>query len=140
MELSHGPFEAGRRFLAHRWNNHPGYYAVGIVAFAGMVCTLMLAQRAGFLKQPLRSLATVGTQTLFVYGAGNLVLNSLPMVDMPRAVGFPVAGLFLAGLIALALAGPSRRNALGLGLPAAWGRVYEGFRGAIAGRMAQMRG
>ena len=80
-------------------------------------------------------------QTLFVYGAGNLMLNALPMTELPRAVGAPVAILFLAGLIVLALAGPSRRNALGLGLPAIWGRVvFEGVRDAITGRMAPMRG
>ncbi len=136
MELSHGPFEAGRRFLAHRWTNHPGYYAVGILAFAGMACTLMLAHRIKLLRRPLQVVGIAGTQTLFIYGAGNLVLNALPMTELPRAVGAPVAILFLAGLIVLALAGPSRRNALGLGLPAAWGRVYEGFRNAITGRTA----
>lgn len=124
-ELSHGPIEAGRRFLAHRWINHSGYYAVGILAFS---CLLILFHRIDHYRivdGPMRALATVGTQTLFVYGAGNFVLNLMPMIQLHRLTGFLVALLFMMVLIALALIGPKGRNAMGFGLPALLKQRYS---------------
>lgn len=134
-ELSHGVMEAGRRFLANRWINHPGYYAVGILGFIGMFVCLLLASRIDRLAGLLNALAKIGSQSLFVYGVGNLWLNLLPMVDMPRALGVCVAFLFLACLISLALAGPAKRNVMGMGLPALWGEQYGKLRDLMARRL-----
>lgn len=134
-ELQFGVTEAGRRFLANRWLNNPGYYAVGILGCLTLGTILLLAERFAVLRKPLEGLAKIGTQTLFVYGSGNLALNLLPMFEMPRSVGLLVAGGFLCGLGALALIGPERRNALGLGLPALWGRTYGHLGDKVAGRL-----
>ena len=134
-ELSHGVLESGRRFLANRWSNHPGYYAVGILGFIGIGTCLLLAQRVRWFDAPMRGLAKIGTQTLFIYGVGNLWLNLMPAVEMSHAVGFTSAFLFLSCLIALALVGPSKRNALGLGLPALWGKIYGKVRDYTAVRL-----
>ena len=65
----------------------------------------------------MRGLAQIGKQTLFVYATGNFLLNSIPMVEMPRGVGVVSAAVFLGGLIVVTLMGAQRRNKLGLGLP-----------------------
>lgn len=134
-ELSHGLLEAGRRFLAHRWINHPGYYAVGIMGFVCMAGALHLGARIRALHGPLRVLASIGTQTLFVYAAGNFALNLLPMTDLSRATGLCTAFLFLAWLIALTLTGPANRNRIFIGVPALWGRFYGKLRNYIAARL-----
>lgn len=71
-ELSHGVMESGRRFLANRWINHPGYYAFGILGFIGISACLLVAKRFRLFKLPLQALARIGSQSLFIYGAGNL--------------------------------------------------------------------
>lgn len=134
-ELSYGLLEFGRRFLANRWINHPGYYAVGIIGFVGIWGALLVAKRIRFMDVPLRGLARVGTQSLFVYGAGNLFLNLLPVLELPRAIGIVVAFLFLAGLVTLSLVGPSKRNIFGMGLPARWGQEYGKVRDYMVGRL-----
>ena len=62
-ELGDGPAEAARRFLAHRWTNHPGYCAVGIISTAG------IAAAAAFLAA-LFGLALAGPA-----GRGRLALG-----------------------------------------------------------------
>lgn len=139
LELQHGILESGRRFLAHRWTNHPGYFAVGIVAACGMLAGLVVLERAGALRGVRRWLGRVGVQTLFIYGAGNLVLNLLPDRALPHWLGIPVAALFLGGLLVLAVAGREVRNRLGLGLPALWQRGYAPVRDAVAAMIAAPR-
>jgi len=136
-ELSHGVMESGRRFLANRWTNHPGYYAVGILGFIGISACLLVARRFQFFELPLHVLARLGSQSLFIYGVGNLWLNLLPTVEMSTAVGFCVAFLFLSCLIALGLLGPLKRNVLGIGLPALWGSKYGNVRDFLARRLVQ---
>lgn len=136
-ELSHGIKESGRRFLANRWTNHPGYYAIGILGFIGISACLLVAKRFSVLGLPLRALTRIGSQSLFVYGVGNLWLNLLPVFEMSDAVGFCVAVMFLSCLIALGLLGPSKRNDLGKGLPALWGIKYGNTRDFLARRLMQ---
>ncbi len=136
-ELSHGVMESGRRFLANRWTNHPGYYAVGILGFIVISACLLVAKRFRFFELPQHVLAQIGSQSLFIYGVGNLWLNLLPIVEMSNAVGFCVAFMFLFCLIALGLLGPSKRNVLGMGLPALWGMKYGNVRDFLARRLVQ---
>lgn len=105
-ELSHGVMEAGRRFLANRWTKNPEYYAVGILGFIGISACLLVAKRFRFFELPLHVLAGIGSQSLFIYGMGNLWLNLLPIVKMSNAVDFCVVFLFLSCLIALGLLDP----------------------------------
>lgn len=135
LELSHGVMESGRRFLANRWSNHPGYYAVGILGFIGILTCLLMAKRVRIFEVPLRGLAQIGTQSLFIYGVVNLWLNLLPAVELSRAAGICIAFLFLSCLIGLALVGPSKRNMLGMGLPTLWAREYSKVRDFIAARV-----
>ncbi|MDA7424496.1 OpgC domain-containing protein [Thalassococcus lentus] len=138
-ELSFGLMEAGRRFLANRWINHPGYFAVGIVAFAGMALTITAATKMRILAPTLDILARIGGQTLFVYAMGNLVLNALPQFDLPRVIGMPVALAFLIGLSLLALMGHARRNTAALGIPLWWSRTYARLLDSATQRLFQRR-
>lgn len=126
FELSHGPLEAGRRFLAHRWINHPSYYAVGILGFVCIAMVIAGCIRWRVFKTIRGILAQVGAQSLFFYGFGNLLLNVLPIVELPRIAGPLAAITFMIGLIALACAGPQLRNTIGFGLPQLW-RQFYGF-------------
>lgn len=49
-ELSHGVMESGRRFLANRWTNNPGYNAVGILGFIGISACLVGAKHIPLLE------------------------------------------------------------------------------------------
>lgn len=138
-ELSQGIMEAGRRFLANRWINAPGYYAVGIIAFVCMACVFMVAERIAALRSAFNTLGVIGTQSLFIYCAGNLALNLLPMTNLPHIIGFPVALGFLLGLTVLAIIGPQKRNTLGLGLPVIWGRIWGKFRRALVSKLMAIR-
>lgn len=132
FELSHGLLEAGRRFLAHRWMNHPGYYAVGMIGFAGLFLSVVVASRLALFHKQLDFLAVIGSQTLFVYAAGNLALNALPMISMDRLTGIVIALGFMVLLLGLAYAGPQRRNRLAVGLPAHFNALYGQLNTTIA--------
>lgn len=118
FELSHGIAEAGRRFLAHRWTNHPGYYAVGTLGFLCIGAGLQWALHRPLLSRGVRGLARIGRQSLFVYGGGNLALNLLPMIALPRPLGLCVAAGFLVALLGLARVAEARRARPGAPSPA----------------------
>ncbi|MGV0912682.1 OpgC domain-containing protein [Martelella sp. FOR1707] len=102
-ELSGGPMEAGRRFLANRWLNHPGYYAVGIVAFVGLGLCLQLSLSLPHVASVTAAFATIGTQSLLIYGGGNLVLNLLPTFSAPHPLGLTIALLAFGGIVVFGL-------------------------------------
>ena len=101
-ELSNGVMDAGRRFIAHRWTNHPGYFAFGILGFSAISLFLMMVQRTPYLKHLTAGLARAGKQSLFIYGGGNLVLNLLPAFEITRAAGAGLAFGFMMALFGAA--------------------------------------
>lgn len=117
----------------YRWQNHPVYFAYGILTSGAIVALFRLL----WLRTPpdpaTMGLSIVGRQTLFVYGFGNVALNLLPVYHGSPKIGLALALLFLAGLFLLSLdrAWPraTLSNRLLLGVPgafvSAYGRLVE---------------
>lgn len=98
----------GRTFIDgiasdYRFQNHIAYFAYGclgallIIAFAAM-----LGRWAG-RSLLFRCLTVWGRRTLFIYAAGNILLNLLPLHDVRFAVTLIQIALFLALILGAAL-------------------------------------
>lgn len=107
LELSGGLQDAGRRFLAHRWINHPGYFAWGI---CGVMVLFTCVRMLPVQSRVMSGLSGIGRQSLFYYGFGNIVLNLIPATDIPPMLGGLYAIMFMLALTVLTLMGGARRN------------------------------
>lgn len=116
-------------WVAARWSNRPGYFAIGICSTSLFLMVFWLTWRRERPDPISRFTAVTGRQTLFVYGAGNIVLNLLPSYSgQDPVVASAFVTIFMALLLGLAWirsVRPDWLNRLGMGIPSMVFRVYD---------------
>lgn len=119
-----------------RWANEPAYFAYGIVA-----CSVSLAFFAliwGWRKRPASrvSFSSLGRDTLFFYGFGNIAINLLPVYEGPGWQGLFYAVAFVLALCLITLAKApicARINTHAFGLLQRLDELYNDLNKALVG-------
>lgn len=114
-----------------RWTNDPFYYAMGICSTSLFLTAFWLTWRRTRVDSVSRFTATMGRQTLFIYGAGNVFLAMLPSYSGENAtLATTLALVFMTLLLAIAWVRARRPTWLDralLGVPSRYARAYESF-------------
>jgi surface polysaccharide O-acyltransferase-like enzyme len=84
----------------YRWQNHPAYFAFGILT-TSFVC--IFARWLDGTESRWRTRASIlGSETLFLYVIGNIILNLMPITEgNPVGLAYLVLFLLFMGLITL---------------------------------------
>jgi surface polysaccharide O-acyltransferase-like enzyme len=123
----------------YRWQNHPAYFAFGVLSTAAILLVFRVLWMRRSADRFSAALATFGQQTLFVYGLGNVALNLLPVYGGRMAVGLVLTAGFMAALLWLSLDRARPRplaNRLLLGVPGAFVRTYGWLLDRLVGVLA----
>jgi hypothetical protein len=123
----------------YRWQNHPAYFAFGVLSTAAILLVFRVLWMRRSPDRFSAALATFGQQTLFVYGLGNVALNLLPVYGGRMAVGLVLTAGFMAALLWLSLDRARPRplaNRLLLGVPGAFVRTYGWLLDRLVGVLA----
>ncbi|MEM9523555.1 MAG: hypothetical protein AAF982_06115 [Pseudomonadota bacterium] len=123
----------------YRWQNVPYYFAYGIVACSASLAGFwllgrLLPGRDAAAPSTALSFETLGRDTLFYYGFGNIAINLLPVYDgSSPVIGYGLALGFLGALTAISMTRGqlfALGNRLFFGLPA---RLHAGYGQVISG-------
>ena len=116
-------------WVAARWSNRPVYFAIGICSTSLFLLIFWLTGRRERADPVSRFTELMGRQTLFVYSAGNIVLNLLPRYSgQDPVVASALVMIFMALLLGVAWirsVRPDWLNRLGMGIPSTVWRAYE---------------
>lgn len=80
-----------------RWSNHPGYFGTGIITSSLLLCLSWWLQRRSGPPSRSLSLESIGQNSLFVYGAGNVLINLVPRLSLPSDSRFYCSVAFTIG-------------------------------------------
>ena len=69
--------------LDFRWSNHPGYFATGIMTSSLLLSVNWWLHRKSRPISSRLSLESIGRNSLFVYGMGNILMNLVPRLTLP---------------------------------------------------------
>jgi uncharacterized membrane protein len=123
----------GEAWLGSRWINHPLYYAIGICSTSLYLGLFWLAWQKSSVDPVSRFTATMGMQTLFVYGAGNVALGLLPAYSGHDAsVATALVITFMSVLLTIAWLRAKQAGWLDqvlFGIPSRYSQSYEIFIG-----------
>jgi hypothetical protein len=116
-------------WVASRWSNRPVYFAIGICSTSLFLLIFWLTWRREQADPVSRFTEVTGRQTLFVYSAGNIVLNLLPRYSgQDPVVASALVMIFMALLLGIAWirsVRPDWLNRLGMGIPSTVSQAYD---------------
>jgi hypothetical protein len=81
--------------------NHPYYYAYGIIAASALLAVAHFVTPKKPFRFDVSTFYSLGANPMFAFGFGNIVLNLLPRIYLPKELGVLVTFLFLVALAGL---------------------------------------
>ncbi|WP_095590556.1 hypothetical protein [Actibacterium ureilyticum] len=88
---------------SYRFGNHPAYFAYGVAGAMTALALFWWLERRDVAPGTRRVLIDLGKRTLFLYTAGNIVLNLLPLHQPATAVSIAEVAVFMLVMFGIAL-------------------------------------
>ena len=139
--LTSGPADFASKVVdTFRWNNSFYYYAFGIVSACTWLAMFAAIRQVTSETAPRWSFDTLGRETLFMYGGGNILINLLPIYYGSRLVGFGFLALFMGLLIVSTVYKPEFSKAANQGTGGLVSQINRLYRRLVGGAIARLQG